>query len=605
MSAADCNPVRKRRFPARGEKSGKCDVSAITTLCYCQKINDGPLRTRPQQAEEIETVTKFRTLFRAGVLTFFAFLIPLAAQSAPFAAFVMDGRTGKQIHAQNADTRLHPASLTKMMTLYMAFTAIERGQVRLDTRFTVSSRAAAEPPSRLGLRAGQQIELRYLIRASAVKSANDAATAIGENLAGSVPQFAAQMTGMAQALGMRNTQFRNANGLTESGHFSTARDMSTLGRRLFYDFPQYYSIFSRRSADAGIATVRSTNRTFLDNYAGADGIKTGYTRAAGFNLTASAQRGSKRIIATVMGGTSTAQRNAVMADLLDMGFGKAPTRVREVKPEPPQYIVERKSSRKVAAAAAPAAVARSARPAAKASVPAAVAQASVTPASLNSALNEAMALAASAPPATAPPVASGRVASAATLGSTRPPARPASLASATTATEAAVSEALAEAAPAAPAIIGGLATSARPIAAPRARAAAPAAAASTASVVAAAATEPAAVPPPPQRAETIVGETFGASSPEPRPVERIARASSSGGQAWAISLGRYKSREQADERLMQLAMQEAELLSGALRHVRESSKGYEATFVGLSKGAASKTCAHVSAQKLRCDVTAP
>ena len=363
-------------------------------MCYCQKINDGRLQNRPQQAEEIETVTKFRTLFGAGLLTFFAFLIPLAAQSAPFAAFVMDGRTGKQIHAQNADTRLHPASLTKMMTLYMAFTAIERGQVRLDTKFTVSSHAAAEPPSRLGLRAGQQIELRYLIRAAAVKSANDAATVIGENLAGSVPKFAGQMTGMAQALGMRNTQFRNANGLTEAGHYSTARDMSILGRRLFYDFPQYYSIFSRRSADAGIATVRSTNRTFLDNYAGADGIKTGYTRAAGFNLTASAQRGSKRIIATVFGGTSTAQRNAVMAQLLDMGFGKAPTRVREIKPEPPQYIVERKSSRKVAVAQA-----SSPRPTAKAEVPAAVVQASVASKSLTSALNEAMALAASAPPA--------------------------------------------------------------------------------------------------------------------------------------------------------------------------------------------------------------
>ena len=129
-------------------------------------------------------MTRFSTTFRAGLLTLLAFLIPLAAQSAPFAAFVMDGRTGKQIHAQNADTRLHPASLTKMMTLYMAFTAIERGQVR---RYEIHriDQCRERGASRLGLRAGQKVELRYLIRAAAIKSANDAATAIGKNLAGS------------------------------------------------------------------------------------------------------------------------------------------------------------------------------------------------------------------------------------------------------------------------------------------------------------------------------------------------------------------------------------------------------------------------------------
>ena len=571
-------------------------------MCYCQKINDGRLQNRPQQAEEIETVTKFRTLFRAGLLTFFAFLIPLAAQAAPFAAFVMDGRTGKEIHAQNADTRLHPASLTKMMTLYMAFTAIERGQVRLDTKFTVSSHAAAEPPSRLGLRAGQQIELRYLIRAAAVKSANDAATVIGENLAGSVPKFAAQMTGMAQALGMRNTQFRNANGLTVAGHYSTARDMTILGRRLFYDFPQYYSIFSRRSADAGIATVRSTNRTFLDNYAGADGIKTGYTRAAGFNLTASAQRGSKRIIATVFGGTSTAQRNAVMAQLLDMGFGKAPTRVREIKPEPPQYIVARKSSRKVAEAQA-----NSPRPTAKADVPATVAQASVATKSLNSALNEAMALAASAPPTPQPRTEASSGPAVRLASSARPPSRPGRLASAGAATDEAVRSAMAVPAASDDAGGGVLNQSARPKAAPRARAAVAVAAASTANVANASSDnlslETSSKPQP--KSDTVIVGDGGGSGPEPRPTEKIARASSSGGQSWGVSLGRFKSRGQADERLIQVAMQENAQLDGALRHIRESSKGFEATFVGLSKSAASKTCASLSAQGDRCDVTAP
>ncbi|MCB1461489.1 MAG: D-alanyl-D-alanine carboxypeptidase, partial [Nitratireductor sp.] len=187
-----------------------------------------------------------------GVMLIVALLLAVlvgtvsGAQAATYSGIVVDAKTGKTLYGYREDAKAYPASLTKMMTLYMAFSAIERGQVRLDSKFLVSSNAAGQPPSRLGLKPGQRIELRYLIRAAAVKSANDAATAIGEGIAGSEAKFAAQMTQMARALGMRNTQFRNANGLTATGHYSTARDMSTLGRRLFYDFPQYYSIFSRR-----------------------------------------------------------------------------------------------------------------------------------------------------------------------------------------------------------------------------------------------------------------------------------------------------------------------------------------------------------------------
>ncbi|MFE3838065.1 serine hydrolase [Rhodobacteraceae bacterium PA1-206B] len=254
------------------------------------------------------------------------------ARSAPFAAIIMDARTGETLWSQNADTKLHPASLTKMMTLYIAFQEIEAGRMSLDTVVTVSKHAAAQPPSRLGLRQGQKIKMRYLIRAAAIKSANDAAAAIGDAIAGSEAAFAQRMTRTARALGMKNTTFRNAHGLTAQGHLSTARDMNILGRHLFYDFPQYYNIFSRRSADAGIATVNNTNSRFLDSYEGADGIKTGYTIAAGFNLTASAKRGDKRLITTVFGGTSTAQRNAKMAELMNMGFGLAKNRVRERPP---------------------------------------------------------------------------------------------------------------------------------------------------------------------------------------------------------------------------------------------------------------------------------
>ena len=258
----------------------------------------------------------------------------MKVRAAPYAAMVMDARTGEVLHSRNADTQLHPASLTKMMTLYIAFQAVERGEISLDTVVTITPLAANEPPSELGLREGQQIRFRYLIRAAAIKSANDAATAIGIALEGNEAAFARRMNATARAMGMTRTTFRNAHGLTETGHMSTARDMTILGRHLSYDFPQYYNIFSRRTADAGIREVANTNRRFLDAYRGADGIKTGYTRAAGFNLVASAQRGEERIIATMFGGSSTAQRNAHVAELLDMGFARAPSSARLSRPAP-------------------------------------------------------------------------------------------------------------------------------------------------------------------------------------------------------------------------------------------------------------------------------
>jgi D-alanyl-D-alanine carboxypeptidase len=265
-------------------------------------------------------------------------IVPLSAAAAPYAAFVMDARNGEVLYANNADTRLHPASLTKMMTLYVVFEAIENGEIGLDDKVVISRNAASEPPSKLGVRAGSSIALRYLIRAAAVKSANDAATALGEAIEGSEAQFARRMNRTAEALGMTRTTFKNAHGLTENGHLSTARDMSILGRHLFYDFPQYYNLFSRITTDAGVTSVSHTNRRLLEAYRGADGIKTGYTRAAGFNLTASAERGGERIIATVFGGQSTASRNAKVAELLDLGFNKAPTQVAVHRPARPPYL---------------------------------------------------------------------------------------------------------------------------------------------------------------------------------------------------------------------------------------------------------------------------
>lgn len=310
-------------------------------------------KNRRHEAEKRQVIMKVRRpmparygLFLLAALWLLV-VLPLSAAAAPYAAYVMDARSGKVLHSRNADTRLHPASLTKMMTLYIAFQAVERGEISLDTKVKISRHAASEPPSKLGLKSGQRIAFRYLIRAAAVKSANDAATAIGEALEGSEAAFARRMTRTAKALGMSRTTFKNAHGLTESGHMSTARDMSILGRHVLYDYPEYYNLFSRRSTHAGVREVANTNRRLLGAYRGADGIKTGYTRAAGFNLVASAERGNERIIATVFGGTSTRARNARVAELLDMGFKRAPSRVTLQKPRKPVYTPGGRDSARV------------------------------------------------------------------------------------------------------------------------------------------------------------------------------------------------------------------------------------------------------------------
>ncbi len=279
--------------------------------------------------------TRCALIVAFAVMLFSLFALPLRA--APFATTVMDARTGEILHAVNDTTRLHPASLTKMMTLYVVFEAIRNGEISLDTEVRISRRAAREPPSRLGLREGQRIAVRHLIRAAALRSANDAATALAEAVSGSVEAFVARMNRTAQAIGMTQTTFRNAHGLTAPGHLSTARDMTILGRQLYFDFPQYYGLFSRRSDNAGIANVANTNARFLDSYPGADGIKTGYTAAAGYNLTAMAERNGVRIIVTVFGARSVQDRHEKVIALMDRGFRMAPARARVHRPPPPDY----------------------------------------------------------------------------------------------------------------------------------------------------------------------------------------------------------------------------------------------------------------------------
>lgn len=254
-----------------------------------------------------------------------------AAAAPPQAHIVIDARDGTVLEESDADRRLHPASLTKMMTLYMTFEAVRDGKLRLDQRVPVSAHAARQPPSKIGLRPGSRVPLRDLIRAAAVRSGNDSAVVLAEAIGGTEARFAEMMTRRARELGMTSTTFRNASGLTANGQLTTARDMAILGRRLFYDFPQYYNLFGRQHTEAFGRRINNTNR-LLGTYRGADGIKTGYTRAAGFNLVASAEQGQKRVIVVVLGGRTAASRNAQVARLMDRGLATAPARVATVRP---------------------------------------------------------------------------------------------------------------------------------------------------------------------------------------------------------------------------------------------------------------------------------
>ncbi|HEY8612518.1 MAG TPA: D-alanyl-D-alanine carboxypeptidase family protein [Roseomonas sp.] len=247
---------------------------------------------------------------------------PAQAQSGDhrYAAFVQDAETGEVLFSAHADAARYPASLTKMMTLYLAFEALRRGKVTEKTLIRVSRHAASRPPSKLGLRPGSTILVREAIMALVTKSANDAAAALGEHLArGTETAFARMMTRKARALGMSRTTFRNASGLPDRAQVTTARDIALLSRRLIQDFPERYTYFSAAGFDWRGRYIGGHNR-LLTAYEGADGIKTGYIDASGYNLAASAARDGRRLVAVMFGGATGAARDAHVMALLDRGF---------------------------------------------------------------------------------------------------------------------------------------------------------------------------------------------------------------------------------------------------------------------------------------------
>ena len=445
--------------------------------------------------------------------------------------------------------------------------------------------------------------------------------------------------------------------------------MVTLGRHLFFDYPQYYNLFSRRSADAGIATVRSTNRRFLDAYEGADGIKTGYTSAAGFNLVASAQRGNKRVIGVIFGGTSTAMRNARMAELLDLGFRKSPNRALVQKPGRPTYVASAPenltpdsdidSGSGVAAGKTirlQVAVAKSLRPKSRpdpnAPAPAAVPEQALDEMLLSSMQDDIAAALAEAQTTLAGEETAEKVAAVAAEAEEKAAEGPAFAQTTTPQPETLGLQAESDTALA-------LASSPVPQAAPRPAEAAPEAVDVTEAVVEApaedvAALAEAALTPPPANpavaepatvaeavetleepvrqdavalaavapAETMTAETMTIVAPKSRPeeiilasapaapvaeepLEVVTRVSTSGGREWAINVGNYPSRYAAERVLLQTALIEMNTLDEALRKVTPRKGGYDANFVGMTEEMASLACRRLTARQTECSVVGP
>jgi len=272
-------------------------------------------------------------------LVFLVLSGPSRAEAQRYASIIVDADSLEIIHARQIDEERFPASLTKVMTLYLTFDALNDGRLRLDDRLTVSPNAARTPPVSIGLRAGDTLTVRDAIQALSVKSANDAAVVLAEKIAGSEAAFAAQMTAKAHELGMQRTRFMTASGLPHPEQKSSARDMAKLASAILSNHRRYYHYFGQTEFNWRGRNYKTTNR-LLNTYEGVDGFKTGYTRDSGYNLIISAQRKSQRLIAVVMGGASGKSRDQHMKNLIERGFHvmgtqpqAAPVKIVEAVPD--------------------------------------------------------------------------------------------------------------------------------------------------------------------------------------------------------------------------------------------------------------------------------
>jgi|FEC22Drversion2_1045045.scaffolds.fasta_scaffold00008_64 D-alanyl-D-alanine carboxypeptidase len=290
--------------------------------------------------------------FLAIWIAILATLAPAANANERYAAFVIDALNGKVLFARNADAARYPASLTKVMTLYILFEELQAGRLRPDSRLTASQNAANQAPSKIGIKAGETITVDQAIRFLVTKSANDVAVVVAENVSGSVPAFAARMTRTARAIGMNSTTFANPHGLPNDAQRTTARDMATLAIQIMRRFPQYYGYFQTRSATWKGTTFGNHNK-LLGTVAGVDGLKTGYIRASGFNLVSSMRRDGRHIVAVVMGGRTGASRDAHMRELLETYIKSASRGGALIASVPPPPVATASAPAALAAAPLP------------------------------------------------------------------------------------------------------------------------------------------------------------------------------------------------------------------------------------------------------------
>ncbi len=256
-------------------------------------------------------------------------------------SLLVESDSGRVLVSENATDKRYPASLTKMMTLYMVFDALERGEIRMDQLLPVSAKAARQPRSRMGLKAGTTISVENAVFAMISKSANDAAVVVAEALAGSEEQFADKMTRVARELGMKNTRFKNASGLHHKDQITTAQDMVVLSKALIEHFPEYYKLFSVRGFRYGRRYYGNHNLV-ARFYKGGDGLKTGYVDASGYHVVGSAKRDGKRLIGVILGRNSVRERDRHMFRLLDFGFRELKNRDKSKDARPSSLFAEEK-----------------------------------------------------------------------------------------------------------------------------------------------------------------------------------------------------------------------------------------------------------------------
>jgi len=511
--------------------------------------------------------------------------------SPPYSAIVVDANSGKTLHEASADGLRHPASLTKIMTLYLLFERLESGKMKLNSSMPVSERASVQAPTKLGLRPGQNLEVEDAIRGLVTKSANDAAVVVAEAIAGTEDDFAALMTSKARALGMNRTTYRNASGLPNDEQVTTARDQALLGRAIQERFPRYYRYFSTPSFTYRGESMRNHNR-LLGRVEGVDGIKTGYTRASGFNLVTSVKRDNRHIVAVVLGGSSASSRDARMRDLIGSYVADAANR--------------RTTTTQVAEAVAPAEPRVPARPTqvAAAGGAYALASASSTP---------------TPAPAAAAPVQGGLMVASkpqVAAGSSEP-LKPIAVKTIKVKLAGVEAAALAPSAPmiAVPEETGSTASAPAPKAAatqpvpsaPPPAAAQPWPTPSKEPIKAAAWPAPAAAPAPEPAPAT---KTQAVAKTEPAPAVKTAKAEPAPARkaqthsGWIIQIGAFETAGEAKQRLDAAQSKAKSVLAGADAFTEPVTKGdktfYRARFAGLEKSQAEATCKQLKRNDISC-----